>query len=71
VIFLDEDDVATYTIKTIDDPCTLNKTLYLRPPENIMSQREVVEEWEKLIGKELHKTTISAHDFLGLISGTR
>ncbi|KAJ4773021.1 Pinoresinol-lariciresinol reductase-like protein [Rhynchospora pubera] len=66
-IYLDEDDVATYTIKTIDDPRTLNKTVYLRPPENILSQREVVEEWEKLIGKELHKTSISAHDFLALI----
>ncbi|KAJ3688438.1 hypothetical protein LUZ61_017602 [Rhynchospora tenuis] len=66
-IYLDEDDVATYTIKTIDDPRTLNKTLYLRPPENILSQREIVEEWEKLIGKELHKTSISADDFLALI----
>nr|GEV30820.1 isoflavone reductase homolog [Tanacetum cinerariifolium] len=28
-VFIDEDDVATYTIKTIDDPRMLNKTLYL------------------------------------------
>ncbi|KAL6128064.1 hypothetical protein ACLB2K_071422 [Fragaria x ananassa] len=27
VVILDEDDIATYTIKTIDDPRTLNKTL--------------------------------------------
>ncbi|KAK9928186.1 hypothetical protein M0R45_025332 [Rubus argutus] len=27
VSIMDEDDVATYTIKTIDDPQTLNKTL--------------------------------------------
>ncbi|KAI3920572.1 hypothetical protein MKW92_036012 [Papaver armeniacum] len=68
-IFLDEDDIATYTIKTIDDPRTLNKTLYLRPPENILSQRELVGIWEKLIGKELIKTSISEEDFLASMKG--
>ncbi|OMO93447.1 hypothetical protein COLO4_16878 [Corchorus olitorius] len=63
-IYVDEDDIATYTIKTIDDPRTLNKTVYIRPPKNILSQREVVQIWEKLIGKELHKSSIPAHEFL-------
>ncbi|XP_034694684.1 bifunctional pinoresinol-lariciresinol reductase 2 [Vitis riparia] len=63
-IYVDEDDIAMYTIKTIDDPRTLNKTLYLRPPQNILSQREVVEVWEKLIGKQLHKSSISKEEFL-------
>lgn len=66
-VFLDEDDVATYAVKTIDDPRTLNKTIYLRPPQNILSQREIVEMWEKLTGKELIKHTISAQDFLALM----
>ena len=63
-IFVDEDDIAMYTIKTIDDPRTLNKTLYLRPPQNILSQREVVEIWEKLIGKQLQKSSIFKEEFL-------
>ena len=63
-IYVDEDDIAMYTIKTIDDPRTLNKTLYLRPPQNILSQREVVEVWEKLIGKQLRKSSISKEEFL-------
>ncbi|XP_057786603.1 bifunctional pinoresinol-lariciresinol reductase-like [Salvia miltiorrhiza] len=63
-IYVAEDDIASYTIKTIDDPRTLNKTLYIKPPKNILSQREVVHMWEKLIGKQLHKTTISKEDFL-------
>ncbi|XP_042479518.1 bifunctional pinoresinol-lariciresinol reductase 2-like isoform X2 [Macadamia integrifolia] len=63
-IYVDEDDISKYTIKTIEDPHTLNKTLYLRPPENILSQREVVGIWEKLIGKVLHKSTISKEEFL-------
>ncbi|KAF4391801.1 hypothetical protein F8388_017396 [Cannabis sativa] len=63
-IYVDEDDIARYTIKAIDDPRTLNKTVYLRPPKNILSQREVVRVWEDLIGKELHKSSVSEQDFL-------
>ncbi|CAN6461279.1 unnamed protein product [Victoria cruziana] len=63
-VFLDEDDIGTYTIKAIDDPRTLNKTLYLRPPENIVSQMELVQLWEKLIGKQLEKISISQEEFL-------
>ncbi|KAG1359108.1 isoflavone reductase [Cocos nucifera] len=68
-IFVEEDDIAVYTIKTIDDPRTLNKTLYIRPPENILSQKEVVEAWEELIGKELSKSSTSEEDFLTNIKG--
>ncbi|XVF52102.1 hypothetical protein PTKIN_Ptkin04bG0238100 [Pterospermum kingtungense] len=63
-IYVDEDDISTYTMKTIDDPRTLNKTVYIRPPKNILSQREVVQIWEKLIGKELLKSSISEQEFL-------
>ncbi|XP_045813902.1 isoflavone reductase homolog [Trifolium pratense] len=69
VTYMDEDDVATYTIKTIDDPRTLNKTIYLRPPENILTQRELIEKWEKLIGKQLDKSPLSEQDFLSSMKG--
>nr|POE64711.1 isoflavone reductase like [Quercus suber] len=69
VVYMDEDDVALYTIKTIDDPRTLNKTLNIRPPENVLSQRELVEKWEKLIGKELQKISLSQEDFLASMKG--
>ncbi|XP_021725594.1 isoflavone reductase homolog [Chenopodium quinoa] len=62
--FMDEDDVATYAVKTIDDPRVVNKTINIRPPENILSQRELVQMWENLTGKDLNKHTISAQDFL-------
>ncbi|RVW61635.1 hypothetical protein VitviT2T_002697 [Vitis vinifera] len=68
-VFVDEDDVATYAIKTIDDPRTLNKTVYIRPPENILSQRQIVEMWEKLTGKTLDKSSISKEDFLASMKG--
>lgn len=66
---MDEDDIATYTIKTLDDPRTLNKTLYLRPPDNILSQRQLVEMWEKLSGNKLERSSISVDDFLGPMKG--
>lgn len=47
VIWADEDDIATYTINIVDDPRTLNKTLYLRPAANILSHKQVVQIWEK------------------------
>ncbi|KAK9082519.1 hypothetical protein Syun_031301 [Stephania yunnanensis] len=34
-IYIDENDIAAYTVKTIDDTHTINKTLHLMPPENI------------------------------------
>ncbi|KAI3516586.1 hypothetical protein L1887_15507 [Cichorium endivia] len=64
VVFMDEDDAATYTIKSVDDPRTLNKTLYLRPHENILTHNQLVEKWEKLTNKTLQKVHISAQDFL-------
>ena len=69
VVYMDEDDIATYTIKTIDDPRTLNKTVYLRPPENILTQREVIEMWEKLVGKKLEKSFLSEQDLLSSMKG--
>uniref|UniRef100_A0ACD5TYQ5 Uncharacterized protein n=1 Tax=Avena sativa TaxID=4498 RepID=A0ACD5TYQ5_AVESA len=69
VIFMDEDDVATYTIKSIDDPRTLNKTIYLRPPENILSQNEMIAKWERLSGKVLEKIPIPSDEFLASMKG--
>ncbi|KAK9990367.1 hypothetical protein SO802_025352 [Lithocarpus litseifolius] len=56
VIFSKEEDIATYTIKAVDDPRTLNKVLHIRPPANILSFNEIVSLWEKKIGKTLEKT---------------
>ncbi|KAF8400919.1 hypothetical protein HHK36_014222 [Tetracentron sinense] len=66
-IWNDEDDMAMYTMLAVDDPRTLNKTLYLRPPANIMTQMEVVKTWEKITGKELNKTFLSQEELLDSI----
>lgn len=53
----------------IDDPRVLNKTLYIRPPENILSQRQVIRLWERHIGKQLHKSSIFKQEFLVAMKG--
>ncbi|KAL0356697.1 UNVERIFIED_CONTAM: Phenylcoumaran benzylic ether reductase POP1 [Sesamum calycinum] len=50
-----EEDIATYTVKAVDDPRTLNKILYIRPPANTISMNDLVSLWEKKIGKNLEK----------------
>ena len=57
-VFNKEDDIGTYTICAVDDPRTLNKILYLKPPQNIYSFNELVALWEKKIGKVLEKVYV-------------
>ncbi|XP_077228457.1 bifunctional pinoresinol-lariciresinol reductase 2-like [Tasmannia lanceolata] len=64
-IWVDEDDMAMYTMMSVDDPRTTNKTIYFRPRGNILSQMEVVQIWEELIGKELKKSFLSQEEWLG------
>ncbi|GAU34962.1 hypothetical protein TSUD_312930 [Trifolium subterraneum] len=54
-VFNKEEDIGTYIIRAVDDPRTLNKILYLRPPNNIYTFNEIVALWEKKIGKTLQK----------------
>lgn len=63
-VFNKEDDIATYTIKAVDDPRTLNKILYVRPRNNTYSFNELVALWEKKIGKTLEKEYIPEQQIL-------
>ncbi|EOA17069.1 hypothetical protein CARUB_v10005310mg [Capsella rubella] len=69
-VFVNDVDVAAFTIKTIDDPRTLNKTLYLRPPGNICSMNDLVHLWEGKIGKKLEKTFVTEDQVLKKIKET-
>ncbi|XP_010428541.1 PREDICTED: isoflavone reductase homolog P3-like isoform X2 [Camelina sativa] len=64
VVINKEEDIAAYTIRTVDDPRTLNKTLYIKPPKNTLSTNDMVTLWEKKIGKSLEKTHISEEQIL-------
>lgn len=63
-VFNEEHDISTYTIKAVDDPRTLNKTLYIKPPKNTLSFNELVAIWEKLIGKTLEKIYVPEEQIL-------
>ncbi|XLR48475.1 hypothetical protein S83_033135, partial [Arachis hypogaea] len=68
-VFVKENDVAAFTISTVDKPRTLNKLLYLRPSKNICSLNELVEMWETKIGKKLEKSHISEEELIKKIEG--
>ncbi|KAK4390697.1 Isoflavone reductase-like protein [Sesamum angolense] len=68
-VFNVEHDIGTYTIKAVDDPRTLNKVLYIKPPKNIYTWNELVALWEKKIGKTLEKEYIQEEQLLKLIHG--
>ena len=68
-VFNKEEDIGTYTIRAVDDPRTLNKILYIKPPGNIYSFNELVALWEKKIGKTLEKEYIPEEQLLKTIQG--
>ena len=68
-VFVKDIDVAACTISAIDDPQTLNKTLYLRPPGNVYSMNELVAIWENKIDKTLEKIYVPEEEFLKKIKG--
>ncbi|KAL6574333.1 hypothetical protein OROHE_001237 [Orobanche hederae] len=63
-VFNNERDIGTYTIKAVDDPRTLNKILYIKPPKNVYSFNELVALWEKKIGKTLEKEYVPEEQLL-------
>ncbi|PKU61383.1 isoflavone reductase-like protein [Dendrobium catenatum] len=63
-IFTYEEDIGTFTVKSVDDPRTLNKVLYLRPSGNIYTHNELVSLWEKKTGKTFERVYISEDEIL-------
>ncbi|KAI9181670.1 hypothetical protein LWI28_017340 [Acer negundo] len=64
VIYNKEEDIATYTIRAVEDMRTLNKSLHIRPPGNIYSFNDLVSLWEKKIGNTLERTYVSEEQLL-------
>ncbi|XP_048132239.1 phenylcoumaran benzylic ether reductase POP1-like isoform X3 [Rhodamnia argentea] len=63
-VFNKEDDIGTYTIKAVDDPRTLNKILYIKPPANTYSFNDLVSLWERKIGKTLERVYVPEEQLL-------
>ncbi|KAJ6288577.1 hypothetical protein OIU76_024544 [Salix suchowensis] len=70
LVFNNEEDIATYTIKAVDDPRTVNKILYIKPPGNIISANDLVSLWEKKIGKTTERVYVPEEQILKNIQET-
>ncbi|KAJ3686810.1 hypothetical protein LUZ61_015974 [Rhynchospora tenuis] len=64
VVYMDEDDIGTYTIKIVDDPRALNKVLHMRPHANTLSHNELVSLWENKVGKTFERVYLSEDEVL-------
>lgn len=68
-MFNKEEDIATYTIRAVEDPRTVNKILYIKPSANILSFNDLVSLWEKKIGKTLERVYVPEEEVLKQIQG--
>ncbi|XP_039162790.1 phenylcoumaran benzylic ether reductase Pyrc5-like [Eucalyptus grandis] len=59
-----EDDISTYTIKDVDDPRTLNKFQYIKPPANTYLFSDLVSLWERKISKTLERVYVPEEQVL-------
>nr|UNN46817.1 LAR3 [Populus ussuriensis] len=62
--FVAGSDIGKFTIKSIDDNRTLNKTVHFRPPSNLLSTNELASLWEEKLGYKLPRVTITEDDLL-------
>jgi phenylcoumaran benzylic ether reductase len=69
VVYMDEDDIGTYTIKAVEDPRALNKVLHMRPHGNILSHNELVSLWENKVGKTFDRVYLSENEVLKKLRG--
>ncbi|ONK81257.1 uncharacterized protein A4U43_C01F27080 [Asparagus officinalis] len=63
-IFVNEDDIGTYTIKAVDDPRTLNKILHVRPESNIYTHNELITLYEQKSGKTFERIYLTEEEVL-------
>lgn len=66
---MDEKDTSMLTIRAVEDPRTLNKVMYVRPPTNMRSFGQLVELLEKKTGKTLERHFVSEHELAKKIQG--
>lgn len=57
-------DIGKFTMKTVDDVRTLNKSVHFRPSCNCLNINELASVWEKKIGRTLPRVTVTEDDLL-------
>ncbi|KAH9295439.1 hypothetical protein KI387_039027, partial [Taxus chinensis] len=64
--FVTGEDIGRYTIKTLEDVRTVNKSVHFRPSNNFLTLNELAAMWEKKIGRILPRVCISEQDLLSI-----
>ncbi|KAK6921128.1 NmrA-like domain [Dillenia turbinata] len=62
--FVTGTDIGKFTIKTLDDVRTINKSIHFRPPSNYLNINELATLWEGKIRRTLPRVTVTEDDLL-------
>ncbi|KAL3813128.1 hypothetical protein ACJIZ3_014396 [Penstemon smallii] len=61
-----EEDVAAYTLKAATDPRAANRVIIYRPANNIVSQLDLVDAWEKKTGRTFKRIHVPEQEIIKL-----
>lgn len=62
-------DIGKFTMMSINDDRTLNKTVHFQPPTNLLNINDMASLWEEKIGRTLPRVTITEEDLLQRAQG--
>ncbi|XVF12337.1 hypothetical protein REPUB_Repub08aG0107700 [Reevesia pubescens] len=57
-------DIGKFTMMSINDDRTLNKTVHFQPPSNLLNMNDMASLWEDKIGRTLPRVSITEEDLL-------
>ncbi|KAL5759214.1 hypothetical protein ACOSQ2_018052 [Xanthoceras sorbifolium] len=69
--FVAGSDIGKFTMRTVDDIRTLNKSVHFRPSCNFYNINELASLWEKKIGRTLPRITVTENDLLAAAAENR
>ncbi|CAN1137779.1 Leucoanthocyanidin reductase [Linum perenne] len=69
--FVTGPDIGKFTIKTLDDARTINKSIHFRPAVNYYNMNELASLWEKKIGRTIPRVTVTESDLLAIAAENR
>ena len=67
--FVAGSDIGKFTVKSMNDVRTLNKTVHFRPPSNLFNINELASLWEEKIGRTLPRLVMTEDDLLTAAKG--
>ncbi|KAK6263651.1 NmrA-like domain - like 10 [Theobroma cacao] len=64
VAFNYEEDVAAYTVKAATDPGVANRVIIYRPPNNIVTQLQLISAWERKSGRTFKRVHVPEEEVI-------